>query len=170
MKTIFYLLMSVLLVASPTAFATSATTPVLSKGSFSQQYSFTTSSRYNANPGSTITLSGKSSQFSALSFELLNSSHTALTPFINATKQGSSLVASFNDANSPVNLTASTNYFVLVNGTATQNGVQYALSANYLKRGSSFGLVPAIPEPENYSMLIAGIGLIGVVKRRRKNV
>lgn len=170
MKTILYILLSALLVASSAAFATSASTPVLSKGSFSQQYSFTTSSTYRANPGTTITLSGRSSQFSSLSFELLNSSGSALTPFINATQQGGSLIASFTDGGtSPLNLSASTNYFVLVNGAATQNGVQYALSATRLKRGSSFGLVPAIPEPENYSMLIAGIGLIGVVRRRRKN-
>ena len=169
MKVIINLLLSALLIVSSAAFATSATTPVLNKGSFSQQYSFTTSSTYIASPGITISLSGRASRFSSLSFELLSSTGTALTPFINATMQGRNLTATFTDAGSAVNLTASTNYFVLVNGVASASGVQYALSANNLLSGSRFAQVPAIPEPETYSMLIAGIGLIGVVKRRRKN-
>lgn len=30
-------------------------------------------------------------------------------------------------------------------------------------------ITPSIPEPESYAMLIAGLGLVGVVARRRKN-
>ena len=48
-----------------------------------------------------------------------------------------------------------------------------AAYANRTGRGSSFGVtsiegVPAIPEPETYAMLLAGLGLMGFVARRRQ--
>jgi hypothetical protein len=32
------------------------------------------------------------------------------------------------------------------------------------------GTVGAVPEPESYAMLLAGLGLMGAVVRRRKNI
>jgi hypothetical protein len=174
MKAIRYLLLSALLVVSSVAFAATitATTPVLGKGTFSQTYQFTTSSSYPSRGAVTINLSGSSASFSALSFEVLKSSGSVVVPFINASKQNTTLAASWTDPGgrfTPYTLTANTNYLVVVDGTALNAGVKYALSASGLMRGSTFAQVPAIPEPETYSMLFAGIGLIGVIRRRRKN-
>ena len=175
MKAILNVLLSALLIASSAAFATTAVTPTLSKGSFSQEYSFTTSHAYFPllGLGTSINLSGSTSSFSSLSFEVLSSSGTPLTSFVNATNQRErereTLVASWSDSGYPGTLSGNTNYLLLVNGVASASGVQYALSANWLAPNAQFALVPAVPEPETYTMLIAGIGLLGVVKRRRKN-
>lgn len=37
-----------------------------------------------------------------------------------------------------------------------------------LLAGTPDGQIPAVPEPETYAMLLAGLGLLGVVKRNRK--
>jgi hypothetical protein len=37
-------------------------------------------------------------------------------------------------------------------------------------RTVDFGLVPAVPEPESYAMMIAGLGIMGFVARRRRIV
>ncbi|MCB1900184.1 MAG: PEP-CTERM sorting domain-containing protein [Rhodocyclaceae bacterium] len=34
--------------------------------------------------------------------------------------------------------------------------------------GINYGIPAAVPEPESYAMLLAGLGLIGLVARRRK--
>lgn len=171
MKAILNVLLSALLIASSAAFAKTAVTPMLSQGSFSQEYSFTTSQAYFPllGLGTSINLSGSASSFSSLSFEVLSSSGTPLTSFVNATNQGGSLVGHWSDSGYPGTLRGNTNYLLLVNGVASASGVQYALSANWLTPSAQFALVPAVPEPETYTMLIAGIGLLGVVKRRRKN-
>lgn len=58
---------------------------------------------------------------------------------------------------------------MIVSGNALSNGVQYDLWGNWLMSGSQISLVPAVPEPETYVMLMAGLGLIGFASRRRKN-
>lgn len=44
--------------------------------------------------------------------------------------------------------------------------VDYAMLVHY---GDISAVVTAVPEPETYAMLLAGLGLIGAVARRRKN-
>ena len=55
-------------------------------------------------------------------------------------------------------LTALDNYALTVSGDATHLGSQYALQ-----------MVAAVPEPESYAMLLAGLGLVGAMVRRRKS-
>lgn len=58
---------------------------------------------------------------------------------------------------------------MIVSGNALSNGAQYDLWGGWLMSGSQISLVPAVPEPETYVMLMAGLGLIGFASRRRKN-
>ena len=48
-----------------------------------------------------------------------------------------------------------------------QSGVSY-YSANYAGYGSEIAVSP-IPEPEIYAMLVAGLGMMGLVVRRRRS-
>ena len=56
-------------------------------------------------------------------------------------------------------------------GTATDNKLKlfYFDSNNFDNTGSIRVRVTAVPEPETYAMMLAGLGLIGFMSRRRKN-
>jgi hypothetical protein len=65
------------------------------------------------------------------------------------------------------NATSPTNAWVFITSTGTQDPL-------YLKEGSQFAMalhsgdvLAPVPEPETYAMLLAGLGLIGAVVRRR---
>jgi hypothetical protein len=47
-------------------------------------------------------------------------------------------------------------------------GTNYALGFDTTV--SAYTEVTAVPEPETYAMMLAGLGLVGAVARRRKNV
>ena len=49
-----------------------------------------------------------------------------------------------------------------------QRNNQWAFDVLNVNSATGSGPVPAIPEPETYAMLIAGLGLLGFVTRRRK--
>jgi len=77
-------------------------------------------------------------------------------------------------------LSASTNYFV-VNTTYsvfTSNASFYPNAAGFSTTISGPGMIAAIddvpenavPEPETYTLLLAGLGLISFVARRRKRM
>ncbi len=55
---------------------------------------------------------------------------------------------------------AAGSYYVKVNGNVVSNAGG-AFAAN--------GTISAVPEPEGYAMLFVGLGLIGLVKQRRKS-
>ncbi|MEG1118645.1 MAG: FxDxF family PEP-CTERM protein, partial [Janthinobacterium sp.] len=40
---------------------------------------------------------------------------------------------------------------------------------HYFNATNVSGYVSAVPEPETYAMLLAGLGLVGFMARRRKN-
>lgn len=173
MKAIFRLLAMIALLSSSMAMAAiSAPTPTLSKGSFTQYYSFTTVANYSPTSSlDTIMLSGNKFQFSSMSFTLMSSTGQALTSpaslsTFTATKQGQNISAVFNDnRNANITLAANTTYLIRVTGIATQSNVKYSLLGNQMKPGT---FVPAVPEPGTYAMLIAGFGLVGAVTRRRR--
>ena len=56
-------------------------------------------------------------------------------------------------------------------GTATDNKLKlfYFDSNNFDNTGSIRVRVTAVPEPETYAMMLAGLGMIGFMSRRRKN-
>jgi hypothetical protein len=63
----------------------------------------------------------------------------------------------------PPQFALGTHYYAFVGGATTRNGtlltdpsIAYTLS------------VGAVPEPEEYAMMMAGLGLIGAMRRRRK--
>lgn len=164
--------MLALLSSMATMAAESPNEPAVNKGSFTQYYSFTTVANYSpTSPLTTLNLTGASSKFSALSFQLMSSTGQALTSPASlstfaAVKQAKSWSASFDDRkNANLALTGNTTYLLRVTGVATQNNVKYSLLGNQIKAGT---FVPAVPEPGTYAMLIAGFGLIAAATRQRK--
>lgn len=69
---------------------------------------------------------------------------------------------------STTNLTAG-NYSLTVTGTALPVSV-FPVSAATGYGGKAYLEVSAVPEPETYGMMLAGLGLMGFVAARRKSV
>ena len=111
-----------------------------------------------------FSVSGMISQFDSLSFSFLSPSGG---PSVTATSSldPSVLLAAFNDArNTGYNLGAGTTYQVKVSGStrAVIPGGEGTVSITALN-----AVVTMVPEPEIYAMLLAGLGLIGGIARRR---
>jgi hypothetical protein len=53
-------------------------------------------------------------------------------------------------------------------GVEGNNGFNYLPGAPYPQNNQYIGISDAIPEPETYAMLLAGLGLMGFVARRRR--
>jgi hypothetical protein len=107
-----------------------------------------------------LTVSGLSAQYSALSFEIMSG------PTVVATLSSNSLVAVFNDKlNNSYALTGGTPYSLKITGTtkAAIPGTYGTVSISALN-----GTVSPVPELESYAMLLAGLGLVGTLVRRRK--
>lgn len=107
-----------------------------------------------------LTVSGLAAQFSALNFEILSGG-----PAVTGTVSNGNLVGAFNDArNSTYILNAGTTYTLKITGTTKASppggfGLVSITSVN--------GTVSPVPEPESYAMLLAGLGLVGTIARRR---
>lgn len=107
-----------------------------------------------------FSVSGLAVQYDSLSFELLGA-----VPTINATLKNGNLVGAFNDTrNASYVLNGGTPYTLKVTGTtkAAIPGVFGIVAINTLN-----GSVTPVPEPESYAMLLAGLGLVGTIARRR---
>jgi len=114
----------------------------------------------NANNSAVVQVSGLLAQFSSLSFKILGG------PTVNAVAANGSLVAAFSDPrNQTYQLNGATPYTVTITGTtkAQAPGVFGLASINVIN-----GTVAAVPEPETYAMLLAGLGVLGAIARRRK--
>jgi len=59
------------------------------------------------------------------------------------------------------------NFFAGADETIT--GVSFASSGNALETDNHSFSVTAVPEPETYAMMLAGLGLMGAIVRRRKS-
>jgi hypothetical protein len=106
-----------------------------------------------------LSVQGLAAQFSALSFEILSG------PSVVATLQGGSLIAAFNDPKkSTYLLTGGTAYTLNIRGItkAALPGTFGVVSINAIN-----GTVSPVPEPESFAMLVAGLGLMGAIARRR---
>lgn len=53
-------------------------------------------------------------------------------------------------------------------GSPFDNSNDWSINLAGLNAGDSFSIMVAVPEPEQYAMLLAGLGVIGAVARRRK--
>lgn len=53
-------------------------------------------------------------------------------------------------------------------GSPFDNSNDWSISLSGLNAGDTFSIMVAVPEPEQYTMLLAGLGLIGAAARRRK--
>jgi hypothetical protein len=106
-----------------------------------------------------LSVQGLAEQYSALSFQILSG------PSVIATIQNGNLIAAFNDARkSTFMLTGGTTYRLNISGTtkAATPGTFGVVSINIIN-----GSVSPVPEPETFAMLMAGLGLMGAIARRR---
>ncbi len=113
-----------------------------------------------ANNKMLFSVSGLGTQFSDLSF-----SFTGTGLSVAATSStGNAILGAFNDSrNSGYTFTGGTTYQVKVSGHTTANipGGSGTVSVTAMN-----AIMTAVPEPESYAMLLAGLGLIGTVVRR----
>ena len=110
-----------------------------------------------------LVVSGLSSHYSSLSFKFLDGA-PAGTSFA-ATLSNGNWTAAFNDIrNGAQSLTGGTAYKFEIDGVTVQNP---AGGFGIVSITSTNGAVTPVPEPESYAMLLAGLGLMGTIARRR---
>ena len=149
-----------LLASGSTAIANTLTFNEASGASFTQDLWVTP----NATNDLLFSVFGLASQFSSLSFSFADI--PALTVPATLLSSGT-LKASFDDlANN-----AFSNQFSLIGGhsyrvTVSGQTVPGILGGHGTVTVSALGVV-AVPEPESYAMLLAGLGLLGLIARRR---
>jgi hypothetical protein len=169
------LLASSLLVSA--AWATAATSSYNINFATASGTSFTNTFLITPDVDNTLFLSvlGSADQFSSLSFQITDG------PSVTASTKADSLVASFNDASSSslgssYTLLAGQTYQLTVTGTTLtlDSGVTGSITV-YGKNASIIELpvvtgptiTTPVPEPETYAMLLAGLGVMVLVARRR---
>lgn len=110
-----------------------------------------------------FSISGSTSQFDSLSFTFASVAGLSVTA--TTTLNPSVWLAAFNDArNGAHSLSAGTDYLVKVAGhtRASIPGGEGTVAISALN-----AVVTLVPEPETYAMMLAGLGMIGAVARRR---
>jgi len=123
--------------------------------SFTNYFSLTTT----ASNSLVLSVSGLDAQYQSLDFEILSGG-----PSLTATAKNGNLVATFNDVrNGSYALNAGT-YTLKVTGVteSTLPGTFGRVSIS-----ASNGTVTPVPEPESYALMLAGLGLMGTMVRRR---
>ena len=108
-------------------------------------------------------------KFSSFGFTLYGGEWETQADLLSATVIGSTS-GSFSNAFSASDLSAGW-YTLVVSGEGASNGAKYMLGVSSLTASRIPTTAPPIagnvPEPETYAMLLAGLGLMGAVARRR---
>lgn len=154
-----------LLFAVGTALAKPSETAISSfvaqPGSFAQEFLLVTGSDYSPSQGR-IYASSLNGLFDNLSINVYTLSGNSLTGTITSKNNSGNLTASFKDsANQDVDLAGATAYKVVVSGLAINDNAKFTLRATFAQS------VSAVPEPATYAMLLAGLGLIAGIARRK---
>jgi hypothetical protein len=76
--------------------------------------------------------------------------------------------ASLADRGFPTNLGSGNTLAQLEVGLEGNNGFDYRPGAAYPNNNEYVGISDAVPEPETYALMLAGLGALGLVARRRK--
>lgn len=131
---------------------------VVDAGDFKQTFRVTTDANYQNNGW--ISVVGMQSLFGKLELDLYSSPQSSLTGSLTGKSLGAAEKVVFQDSAFAWNLAASSTYLLKVSGNALSNGVTYDMRSSQLQ-------ISPVPEPETYSMLLGGLGLIGAIALRR---
>jgi hypothetical protein len=115
-----------------------------------------------------LVITGANSAFSNIGYELFSS--PMLTVSGSGANNGGVLTAGFLDSkNTDVSLTGGSTYALRVFGTKDA-GFGFGTKSIVSVTATYGTLTPVtpVPEPETYAMLLAGLGLMGTIVRRRK--
>lgn len=123
-------------------------------GSFTDTYTFTLGSSFSIS-GTASTAADGPQNLNFSSLKIFNGANAVVATF--AGNLGTDLLEFY--ALSPIVLTAG-NYSLVVTGVNTPAQASYA--------GTLAISAAVVPEPETYALLLAGLGVVGFVARRRK--
>jgi hypothetical protein len=119
-----------------------------------------------------LQVSGFSSQFSSLTFEIGTATSPTMVS-VTANMSGAIVKGAFNDrSNKTVSFMGGTSYTLRIDGETKSSipGTFGVVSINALGATVAALSVSPVPEPESYAMLLAGLGVIGTIARRRLKV
>jgi hypothetical protein len=137
---------------------------VAGAGQFAQVFEFETAVNYNPNAGS-ILVSAPGSLFSGLTIEIFSElGNDSLFGPISGGGNSGKAKATFADRSFSTDLLAGTTYQLRVSGVSSVPNASYAIQGVSVSRIEQ---ISAVPEPANYAMLLAGLGMIGGIALRR---